>query len=531
MVNQLFATKSADKLIAESEQSHGLKRQLTALNLVMLGIGAIIGTGIFTLTGIAAANNAGPAVCLSFVVAGVASVFAALCYAEMASMIPIAGSAYTYSYATMGELVAWIIGWDLILEYLVGAATVSVGWSGYVTQFVEHISGGHIRIPSEWSTAPILWIEEGKKIPGTQQIAQVAKDLLFNGAQVHVNVGQPIPGTEQLADHGFFFFTGAIVNVPAIFITLMVTALLVRGVKESARFNNIVVFIKVAVVLAFIAFASKAINTANWDPFIPPNTGKRGEFGASGIFMGATTVFFAYIGFDAVSTAAQETKNPKRDLPIGILGSLAVCTVLYLAVALVLTGVVNYTELKGIAHPVGFGAKKAGMDWLEYAVEIGAIAGLSSVMLVMLMGQPRIFYSMANDGLFPAAAAKIHPKFGTPYVTTIITGVVCAAAGGILPIDILGELCSIGTLFAFVLVSLGVMILRIKRPDLNRGFMVPGGPYIVPILGAVTAGGLMFTGTTATIIRLFAWMAVGLIIYFAYGKRHSKLAAANAAAR
>jgi APA family basic amino acid/polyamine antiporter len=485
---QLFATKSVDELRAHSEQDVGLKRALTALDLVMLGIGAIIGTGIFVLTGRAAAANAGPAVALSFTVAGVASAFAGLCYAEMASMIPVAGSAYTYSYATMGELVAWIIGWDLILEYLVASAAVSVGWSGYVVAFLHDTFS--IDLARKWTSAPVLWSEK------TQH----------------------------------FELTGSMLNLPAAFIIIAVTVILVRGVKESARFNTVIVFVKVVVVLLFIAFAARFVQPANWHPFVPPNEGPFGRYGLSGVLQGATMVFFAYIGFDAVSTAAQETRNPQKDLPVGILGSLAICTVLYIAVSLILTGVVPYTKLS-VPHPIAVGVEATGQRWLATAVEVGAIAGLSSVMLVMLLGQPRIFFAMANDGLLPAAAAKIHPRFGTPYVTTIITGAVCAVAGGVLPIDILAELTSIGTLFAFVLVSIGVMILRIKRPDLPRVFKVPGGPYAVPILGALTSGLLMYTATTATIIRLFVWMAIGLAIYFAYGRKHSKLWASHRAAR
>lgn len=483
MLQKLFATKPVDQLIASSKEESGLKRTLGAMDLTLLGIGAIIGTGIFVLTGRAAAANAGPAVPLSFVLASVASAFAGLCYAEMASMIPIAGSAYTYSYATMGELVAWIIGWDLILEYLVGAATVSVGWSGYVVAFLKDTFG--IALPTALTSAPVNWSEA----------------------------------------HQAFESTGAVFNLPAAFVTLAVTMILVVGIKESARFNAIIVFVKIAVVLAFIAFAAPFVKPENWHPFIPENQGVFGKYGWSGIFQGATMVFFAYVGFDAVSTAAQECKNPQKDLPIGILGSLAVCTVLYILVSAILTGVVPYTQLS-VPHPIALGIQATGIHWLSLAVEIGAIAGLSSVMLVMLMGQPRIFFSMANDGLFPAVAAKVHPKYGTPHITTIITGVVCAIAGGLLPIDILGELTSIGTLFAFVLVSLGVMILRIKRPDLKRSFKVPGGTYFVPICGVISSGVLMYTATTATIVRLFAWMALGLIIYFAYSRKHSKLRSA-----
>jgi APA family basic amino acid/polyamine antiporter len=476
----LFATKSVDRLREAAEVDHGLKRTLTALDLVMLGIGAIIGTGIFVLTGLAAAQHAGPGVALSFIVAGTASAFAGLNYAEMASMIPISGSAYTYSYATMGELVAWIIGWDLILEYLVSAAAVSVGWSGYVVAFLHDTFG--VALPSAWTSAPVVWNE------GLQH----------------------------------FELTGAYLNAPAVLIIGAVTAVLVRGVKESATFNTGIVFVKVAVVLLFIAFAAPFVQTKNWHPFVPPNTGKFGQFGASGVLRGATRVFFAYIGFDAVSTAAQETRRPQRDVPIGILASLAICTVLYIAVSLILTGVVSYTKLD-VPHPIAIGVEATGQRWLATAVEIGAIAGLSSVMLVMLLGQPRIFFAMAQDGLFPKVAAKIHPRFGTPYVTTIVTGALCALAGGVLPIDILAELTSIGTLFAFALVSIGVMILRLKRPNIPRGFTAPGGPYVVPILGVVTSVGLMVTATIPTIVRLFVWMAIGLAVYFAYGRKHSKL--------
>ncbi len=484
--NPLFATKSVDQLRSDAEGSHGLKRTLTATDLVLLGIGAIIGTGIFVITGHSAAKYAGPAVVLSFVVAGIASAFAGLCYAEMASMIPIAGSAYTYSYATMGELIAWAIGWDLILEYAMGAATVSVGWSGYVVAFVRDFI--HINLPAAWTTAPFIYEEATG-----------------------------------------FVRTGAFLNVPAMFITLLATVILVIGIKESARFNAVIVFVKLAVVVVFIAVGARFVHPENWHPFIPPNEGP-GRFGFSGIMRGAASVFFAYIGFDAVSTAAQETKNPQKDLPTGILGSLAICTVLYIGASLVLTGLVPYSQLS-VPHPVAFGAKATGIGWLEAAVEIGAVAGLSSVMIVMLMGQPRVFFSMAMDGLFPKFATKVHPRYGTPYITTIITGVACAIAGGLLPIGVLGDLVSIGTLFAFVLVSLGVMILRIKRPDIPRAFRFPGGTYLVPVCGAASALYIIMSSGIATQLRLVIWMAIGLVIYAAYGRRHSKLRAASRAQR
>jgi APA family basic amino acid/polyamine antiporter len=479
VASRLFATKSIDSLRADAAAEHGLKRALGGMDLMLLGIGAIIGTGIFVLTGHAAADNAGPAVVLSFVAAGIASGFAGLCYAEMASMIPIAGSAYTYSYATMGELIAWIIGWDLILEYLVASAAVSVGWSGYAVAFVHDVLG--ITLSDTWTRAPFVY-------------------------------------DEALSQ---FHATGAILNVPAMLVTAVVTAILVVGIKESARFNAVIVIVKIAVVLLFIAFCARFVNTANWHPFIPPEQG-HGHFGFSGVMRGAARVFFAYIGFDAVSTAAQETRNPQKDLPFGILGSLAVCTVLYVAVSAILTGIVPYTQL-GVPHPIAVGVEATGQRWLATFVEVGAIAGLSSVMLVMMMGQPRIFFSMATDGLLPPGAARVHPRFGTPWVTTIITGVVVAIAGGLLPVGVLAQLTSVGTLFAFVLVSLGVAILRKQRPDIPRGFRVPGGTYLVPILGALTSLYLMLQESAGTLIRLFGWMAIGLVIYGLYGRKHSKL--------
>jgi APA family basic amino acid/polyamine antiporter len=476
----LFKTKSIEQLIAHSEGAHRMRRSLGAIDLVALGIGAIIGSGIFVITGAAAAVHAGPAVIISFGIAGTVAAFAALCYSELAAMIPVSGSAYTYTYATMGELVAWVIGWDLILEYLIGASAVSVGWSGYVTTFFMRISG--VQLPVEWIHAPLSWD----------------------------------------ATTGSVFWTGSYINLPAVAIALLMTVVLIVGVRESARLNLVIVFVKVTVLLVFIAAVAPFVRPDNWQPFVPKNQGTFGAFGISGVFQAATVVFFAYIGFDAVSTAAQECKRPERDLPVGIIVSLAVSTVLYILVALLLTGVVSYTSLD-VPDPIDVGVAATGYEWLQVAVDIGAIAGLSSVMLVALLGQPRIFLAMARDGLLPPWAAKIHPRYRTPYVTTAISGLACAIVGGLLPIEILSELTSIGTLFAFFLVSLGVMILRRKNPELHRPFKVPFGPYVIPLLGAGSSAMLMYTASTETLVRLFVWMAIGLVIYSAYGRRHSKL--------
>jgi APA family basic amino acid/polyamine antiporter len=488
MSSHLLRTKPIEQLKAESSASgeHSLKRVLGPINLVTLGIGAIIGTGIFVLTGQAAAQYAGPAIVLSMILAGVASALAGLCYAEFASTVPIAGSAYTYGYATLGEFFAWIIGWDLILEYALGAATVAVGWSGHLVSFAHDFLG--VEIPAAWSTAPCTLV--------------------------------PAAGCNP----------EAILNLPAVLITLAVTVLIVIGVRESAQVNTVIVMVKVAVVLVVILGGAAFVNAANWHPFIPENTGTFGQYGWSGVFRGAAVIFFAYIGFDAVSVAAQEAKNPQKDMPIGILGSLVLCTIFYVLVSGVMVGLVPYKEMLGQPAPMVVAIRAAeaaagGSSLLRamtMLVEVGAIAGLSSVMVVMMMAQPRIFYSMANDGLLPPFAKKIHPKYRTPHVTSIITGVVVAIAAGFTPIGALGELVSIGTLMAFVIVSVGIIFLRRQRPDLERPFRTPFVP-VVPILSALVSFGLMAALPLDTWIRLIIWMAVGMVIYFGYGYRHSKL--------
>ena len=480
-MRNLFARKSIDTLLTESaDNKNSLKRTLSRWNLTSLGVGAIIGAGIFVLTGQAAANYAGPAVVLSFVVAGIACGFAGLCYAEFASMIPIAGSAYTYAYATLGEFIAWIIGWDLILEYLFGASTVAVGWSGYVVSFFKDFG---ITIPSSISSAPFF----------------------YNAAT------------------GDWTATGAFINFPAMFIIAIMTTLLVLGIKESANINNIIVLVKVIVILLFIGFGINYMLADNWTPFIPKNTGEFGHFGMSGIFRAAGVIFFAYIGFDAVSTAAQEAKNPQKDMPWAILGSLAICTVIYILVGLVMTGIVPYLKLNDPAPvAVAVNTAGAGMAWLRIPIKIGAIAGLSSVILVMLMGQPRIFFSMSRDGLLPKSFGKVHSKFKTPYITTIVTGFVAMIIASILPIGILGELVSIGTLLAFVLVCGGILVLRYKNPELNRPFKTPFFPF-VPILGVLSSLAVMATLPRDTWLRLVLWMAIGIVIYFTYSRYHSKI--------
>ena len=479
-MSKLFATKPISTIMAEAENTseHSLKRTLGPVNLTTIGIGWIIGAGIFVLTGTAAAQFAGPAIVLSFIIAGIGCVFAGLCYAEFASMIPIAGSAYTYGYATMGELVAWIIGWALVLEYAFGAATVAVGWSGYVSSLLGHF---------------------GIKMP-------------FN----------PTPA---VTFHMFGHTLGAHVDIFALAAIVVITTVLVIGVQESANFNSGAVMLKVSVVLMFIgialafAFGHWSHMLANWHPFIPRNDGHFGHFGWSGIMRGAGVVFFAYIGFDAVSTAAQEARNPQKDMPIGILGSLIICTVLYIIVSGLLTGLKPYTTLN-VPAPVADGAAAIGMTWAIVLIDLGAIAGLASVMLVMLLGQSRVLYTMSRDGLFWKWAGKIHPRFRTPYITSIVMGAFAAFLAAFFSISFLGELVSLGTLLAFTIVCLGVWIMRVKQPDVPRPFRTPWVPF-VPIGGMIVSLALMVSLDAPAWIGFGSWLIVGLMIYFGYSRTHS----------
>jgi APA family basic amino acid/polyamine antiporter len=510
----LLKCKPLDILMNEAshEDEHSLKRALGPLNLITLGIGAIIGAGIFVLTGSAAAQYAGPAIVLSFILAGLGCVFAGLCYSEFASLIPIAGSAYTYGYATLGEIFAWIIGWDLVLEYAFGAATVASGWSGYFVSFLQDFG---ISIPPQYTATP--YTHAGNHwIPNILVQYQGRWELLTTMGPILKQNGVDVSTLPQV--QGVF-------NIVAFLIICVITTILVIGIQESANFNSAIVIVKVTIVLIFIAIAGAfvfkhpTVAAANWHPFIPPNTGTFGEYGWSGIARAAGVIFFAYIGFDAVSTAAQEAKNPQRDMPIGILGSLVICTILYILVSGLLTGIVPYSALN-VADPVAVGIDATGVRWGSILVKLGAIAGLGSVMLVMLLGQSRVFYSMSRDGLLPEWAGKVHPKFRTPYISSITVGLFVAVFASLVPIGILGELVSIGTLLAFVIVCAGVWILRKRRPDLHRPFRTPLVP-LVPILGIVISFALMAALPLATWVRLFVWLAVGMAIYFGYGRHHS----------
>jgi APA family basic amino acid/polyamine antiporter len=490
-VGSLSRTKSIDNLLAESRQSGEgtLKRTLGPWSLVALGIGAIIGAGLFVRTAAAIADRAGPSVVLAFIVAGVGCAFAGLCYAEFASMIPVAGSAYTYSYATMGEFVAWVIGWDLVLEYAVGAATVAIAWSEYLNRVLEWFG---LRIPYQWSHSPF----------------------------------ETMPGSDV---------TG-VMNIPAVIILFLLSMLLIRGTKESALVNSLIVVVKVSIVLMVIALGWGYIDPANHTPLIPASTtyvtpqGVAHNYGGiMGILGAAGVVFFAYIGFDAVSTAAQEAKNPKRDMPIGILGSLVICTVLYVLFSYVLSGIATVEDFRstGREASVAFAISKymLGYEWLSRAVTVAILAGFSSVILVMLLGQSRVFYSMSRDGLVPPVFSEVHPKYRTPYKSNLLFFVFTAVFGAFIPGDIVGEMTSIGTLFAFVLVCAGVWIMRHRRPDIERGFTVPVLPFVA-VAGMVTCGAMIYGLGWTNWLRLAAWLAVGLVIYFGYGRRHSKLATA-----
>jgi basic amino acid/polyamine antiporter, APA family len=479
MASQLLATKSIAELHEQESSGNQLRRALGATQLTLLGIGGIIGTGIFVLTGTAAANYAGPALALSFIVAGLGCTFAGLCYAEFAAMIPVSGSAYSYSYATLGEGIAWFIGWNLVLEYLFAVATVSVGWSGYAISLLEQL---HIHLPPALTHAPL----------------------------------------DQGIDALHWVRTGAIINVPAMAIVAAIATICYIGIKQSATFNAYIVAIKVTVVVLFIVFGVSFINTANWHPFIPPNAGHFGAFGWSGVMAASGVIFFAYIGFDAISTAAQETKNPQRDMPIGILASLVICTILYVITATVLTGMVSYKQLD-VSAPVALAIDQyPGLHWLGIPIKLGAVCGMTSVMLVMTIAQARIFFAMARDGLLPPFFGRVHPRFRTPSTGTIVTGASAAVIGGLFPVRILGELVSIGTLAAFVTVCIGVLVLRRTRPDLPRPFRTPY-PWFVCVAGAIVCGAMMLSLGLATWIRLVVWTGFGVIIYACYGYKHSRV--------
>jgi len=474
----LFSTKSVAAILSESEGGpHHLKRSLGPGNLIALGIGAVIGAGLFSLTGLAAAQNAGPAVTISMLVAGIGCAFAGLCYSEFSCMIPVAGSAYTYAYTTLGEWLAWIIGWDLVLEYAVGASTVSISWSAYVVSLL-HTFG--ISLPAQLCAGPF----EPVKLPDGRMVQGLA-------------------------------------NLPAVLIVFLVSMLLMIGIQESARANAVIVAVKLVVVMVFIAVGWSFINHANYAPYFPPNTGEFGHFGLSGIMAGAGTIFFAYIGFDAVSTAAQEARNPQKDMPIGIIGSLAICTVLYVLFAIVLTGMVPFTKL-GVAAPVAVAVDQTPYTWMNNMVKFGIIMGFSSVILVLLLGQSRVFYSMSRDGLVPAVFSEIHPRFKTPWRANLLFFFFVAPFSAFLPLSIVGHMTSIGTLFAFVLVCAGVWVMRVKNPHAPRPFKTPWVPF-VPIMGIVWNLAMMYALGWSNWLRLGVWLVIGQVIYFSYSRHRSRL--------
>ncbi|MBD1206879.1 MAG: amino acid permease [Ignavibacteria bacterium] len=476
----MFHTKPLAQLITEANETgtHTLKRTLTATNLVAIGVGVIIGAGLFSLTGIAASNNSGPAVTLSLGVAALGCVFSALCYAEFASMVPVAGSAYTYSYATLGEFFAWIIGWDLVLEYSVGAATVAISWSQYLTRFLAKYN---LVLPYQLAFSPFesATLQDGTTVSG-------------------------------------------IINLPAMIIVLVITAIIIRGVKGSALYTTVVVALKVSVVLLFIGLGWQFINPANYQPYIPQNTGTFGEFGWSGVLRGAGVVFFMFTGFDIVATMSQEAKNPKRDMPIGIIGSLIICTILYALFGHVLLGIANYTEFKNSAAPVAIAIDKTPYNWLGQAIILAILFGYTSVIMVDLLGQSRVFFSMSRDGLLPKIFSEVHPRFQTPYKSNIVLGLFISLFAGLVPIRVVGEMTSIGTLLAFVMVCIGVLILRKKEPNAPRAFRTPWVP-LIPILGILSCGTMMAALPADTWLRLIIWLVIGLVIYFGYSRKRSNL--------
>ena len=479
MLDRLFKRKDLNAMIQEAGSANGgLKRSLTATQLVLLGIGAIVGTGIFVITGQAAGTYAGPALTISFVFSALCCVFTALCYAELAAMIPVAGSVYSYSYTTMGELFAWFIGWTLVLEYLFASASVAVGWSGYMTNLLE---GWSIHLP--------------------QHISNPTFDMV----------------------NGEWVWTGSLINFPAVLIVTIIAGFLIGGIQQSAMINNIFVVIKISVVLLFIAFGLSYVDVGNWQPYIPENTGEFGHFGWSGILRGTAVVFFAYLGFDALSTAAQETRNPQKDLPKGILGSLIICAILYVAVTAVLTGMVYYTELN-VPTPIALAIDRTGegLLWLSPLIKIGAIAAMTSVILVMMLGQSRIYYAISKDGLLPRTLSKVNVKRGTPQNATIVAGIATALFAGLFPLHVLAELVSIGTLMAFSVVCIAIVILRKTEPHLKRPFKTPFVP-VLPILGAALCIIQMASLPWPTWLRLILWTLVGFIIYFTYGIKNSKV--------
>jgi APA family basic amino acid/polyamine antiporter len=480
MIKNWFSVKRIEDFIQDDRSKLTQHRTLTLRDIILLGIGVIIGTGIFVLTGHAAARNAGPAISISFIIAGCAAGLSGLCYAEMAAMMPIAGSAYTYAYAAIGELGAYLLGWALILEYLVGAATVCAGWSGYFVSFLSRIF--HISLPQPWTTSPLSW-------------------------DAHQEV---------------FTYTQAYLNLPAALFALLIGMSLIRGTRKSALLNAWIVGIKLLAIGLFLIFSVAYIHPEFWVPFLPANRGVFGQYGWSGLMQGATLVFFSYIGFDAISSVAQECKNPQRDLPLGMFISLILCTCLYVLVSLALTGLVHYSQLN-VPHPIAVAIEHMNMPWLEILIDLGAMSGLTSGAMVMLLGQPRIFYAMARDGLIPRFALKLESRNGTPYVTTILNALICAIVAGLCPIELLGEMTSMGTLLAFTLVSISVPIMRLRAPLHPRAFRVPAGPYIIPMISSALSLTLLCTASRRSLVRLLLWMLAGFLTYIFYASKHSKL--------